>query len=908
MAGTAVSALRYGIRLHLSRALLLVLSGLAGHVAVAAESVRFSGWQFELPDGLAISERSADKIVLRSLPGAGGKVTISFFAPQAIQGKPSDWFGLQRKNWASRYKIVHEETNREAALIDGTSGLRYSANTGDGSGFLQIDAYPVKSGMQLMVVESQGEQGLLAFFNLMPSIRLAGVASDSVADNGPVTVQSSDDLPEPDVQPPPPLGPDPYDSIDWKENGVTIRTTADLDEIDVKDALDTFYSNNKILLGGIPFRPTTFSNAMDIVRKIVAKSFRPEHLTELRQYPDFQDPGKLMDSVAAAMMKGRADEALARLMIAYERWPRDPSVLFNTAALLSQSGYTNESQAILDTMNQTGLRPTIGFGVQPQSALDYMQGYNFARMGQFVQAETLISRVANSDPGLAEAQLMEALLQLRKGKKPITFYINGYYRRQDGYMNTKYPDDPGTKEPPQPHPNSDNSNKPNPGSESGDDDNLDDSVALSAVKYVDMSKGRPGKLPNVYQPTSIESAKMFQDWYLSQMPVMKAELEAHENLRQQLRKRWGRKIPAGPRLDFYNEILRIFDDANARLPQIQKLLRIRNRSIEDLTEAEGRYNDWFMQGLLKIVERHAADDDPTKACPEIRALVSKTHDGLRVYVQHVDYTTRRTHRLWHQYATALGTLVGDPDFRRYLTHEINYANDAEYWGLIANMSHDVRYVTYAVDNICLGDNPNREPDKEQIEESKLASCDDQAGAENSLSMGPLSVSVVCDGVKLSMDVDLGPVELSGEMTVDETGKTTEQKSGGKVNGPGFQLSGSRSRDSSGKETNTVGVEGGIPGLKGRMEVSTDNQGSTSIYAGGKAGDTIKGAGVELGASQESGIEVTVTNGEVSDVALKSSTSVSAKVGSVGGNVTQQHTMSLMPGPRASSGSLPIFKG
>ena len=61
---------------------------------------------------------------------------------------------------------------------------------------------------------------------------------------------------------------------------------------------------------------------------------------------------------------------------------------------------------------------------------------------------------------------------------------------------------------------------------------------------------------------------------------------------------------------------------------------------------------------------------------------------MRVHVQAVDRATRRLHRRWHQYATALGTLTADPDFRAYLDAHIKASSQATYGMLLTRVVGD----------------------------------------------------------------------------------------------------------------------------------------------------------------------------------------------------------------------------
>ena len=167
--------------------------------------------------------------------------------------------------------------------------------------------------------------------------------------------------------------------------------------------------------------------------------------------------------------------------------------------------------------------------------------------------------------------------------------------------------------------------------------------------------------------------------------------------------------------------------------------------------------------------------------------------------------------------------------------------------------------------------------------------------------GPVTVSLSCDGINLGLDMDVGPVEVHGQGTVDKTGKVTKSETGGKVRALGMRLTGQVNRDTSGRMEQSFGAEGGLKWLTGKGEIKFDNRGSTSFYAGGKVGGELDVAGVNVGASQESGVEMTVSNGEVSDVALKSTSKVEAKFQGQGVEISEERRLSFMPGPVKTTG-------
>lgn len=863
----------------------VTLTLFAGQALAQAETTRFSNWEFAPPPMTKTAERSAERLVLKldaSVPGPGGSITI--YAGRPAKAGLAALLDEEWKKLVRGKQLRAAEPDAEVELAGGTKGLQRNAPNPAG-GYFSLTAYAAKGGVNFLVLEASDEiaNGVMSglSFGFLMSLQVhpvGGAAAPSA-----LAAQTA----KPDLKPQPP-GPDPYDSINWARPKIVMRTTRDLDEVEIQSAMSEFIGKNRVLLGGVAPKKVSFSDAIATARKAVGYGARTKYLDALRKHPKLQSRSQLVDSAAFMVLAGRPHDALTRLLVAQERWPLDPEVLFNLAGLLAQGRLANESLAILDEMTRRGARHHIGFGIDPKSGTDYLRGYNLMQLGRFAEADALVSKVATRLPQFGEAALTAALLAHQQGKKPVAPFIGGYYRRAQGPMTT-----PGHEKDQGQGGSGAGKKEAPPAPESRPDwTDLDDSVVLSVVHFVDVSRGKPGKLPSIYQPTAIDDALKYQGWYKSQLPLHEAEAEALAEKSRRLGERWRSKIPPGPQHEYYDEIWRMFTEANARMPEIQRLLRKRDRAIQDSTEASERFNDWFFAKLQKISERHKYDS--AKACPEVKELVLQTHDSLRVHVQAVDLAERRLHRVWHRYATALGTLVGDPDFRAYLNHEINYANQTSYWGLVGNMWQSTAYAEYA--KACPGEGVKPEWSK-NTEGSELAPCDDSATAALSVQSGPFSMSFSCDAVTLGLEIDVGPVEVSGEATVEQTGRVRETKAGGKYKLPGFELSGSRSRDASGRTVDKVGAEASvIPGLSGRADVTMDSQGETSVYMGGKAGVDMKGGGVEVAAYQDSGVVITAKDGAITDVALRSTSTAKATVGGAGFSQSTTHTMSLFPTP------------
>jgi len=864
------------------------------HAALARpEKAYFSNWEFELPPQLKKTEQTGERLVLKLRPaGAGQSATITLYAPQAVNGDPAEWLDGKWRSLGAGRRIVYDAPQNEAALMDGTPGLRRSANTGNGEGLLQADAYIDGDRAFVMVVEAEGEQGMSAYLTFLMGLSLAPAVEAASSAPAPPFVPGTPPA-SAEMAPPRPLGPDLFDTIDLNGPDEVIRTSADLDEVSVNEALDFFLTDNQDLLGDVQPRPVTFQEAMTKVRALAGAEKNAGYLDILRTHPKMQTPDALMHYAVAQLMAGSPPEALSSLLIAHERWPDDSLVMFNLASVLSQYGFVNESQAILGEIRRLGRPPGVAPGFTSKSAMDYMAGYNEARLGQYDAAARTLKDVAEREPYLAEAALMLALLEDRLGRDPRQLFLKGYYRRSAKFMK------PGQAEQ-KARPSSDE-NQQEQDEEMPVEEMEEDEVGLPAIYFVDLSKGQPGSLRKVERPEELDEAIAFFHWYADMTPVFDAQIASLVETRDRLGGRWGRNIAPGPRLERYEAILRIFSEANARLPELHALVQDREEAMEELSDADGRLAERFMEDLAEIARRYAKDP-PLKACPDIKALVSRTHAAQMNYVKKAEVATRRAHHLWRLYATALGGMASDPDFRAYLKADVELADAVVYYGLAANMFEAVKYSPAAEECIALERRAAEEAEKQ--DEAALAPCDDKNKVTKGFKLGPFKFEKSCEGATLAIENDLLEVlKLTAEANFDKDGWLKGHKIGATAGNDNLKVSGEVTTDKGGdvKEVK-VGAEAGMPGGKVKGEVSRDSKGNTTIYGGKKTGGEVGAGPAKVGASHEEGGGYTVdSNGRVTSTFTKTVSESSAELGKVGVS-SRTESVTVTPGPGVSRGA------
>lgn len=866
------------------------------HFAVAQQeaTVRFSNWEFAPPPMMQKAEQTADRLVFKldkSVPGPGGTLTLQ--AGQPLQGTLAARLDAEWKRLTRGRKLLQVKPDNQTELMDGTQGLAREASTPNG-GFFSITVFAAPNhGVDLLQMEAADDMATqilggttVGFFM---SIKLHPVGGTALAQAAPGLGKGIE------VGAPKPLRPDLYASATAKGNGVTLRTSADLDELEVDKAYASFIKKNQGLLGRAPNRSTSFEGAMRKVEALVDVRRNADYLQRLRADPRLQAADELVGRAVGHMLAQSPEQALAALLVAQQHWPQDPGIMFNLASLLAQQGFAAESQAILDEIERRKKLPYIGYGIKPRSVMDYLHGYNLMSMGAYEKASQKLQSALDQSPGFGEAALSLALVKQKRGGSGKWFFVGGYYRRGSG----RVPDAP-------------QASYDGGAASRGNTTDLavmdlgDGAIGLQAKAFLDLSKGQPGVLPPVPRPTEIEDALAYWYEYAAMQPALSARVEALEKRRQQLNEKWRGKVPAGPRLEYYEAILRISSEANARVVELRPMIEDREDAHSELRKADDRLTERFIERMADIARRYAGQP-PVKACPETRKLVAETQEKLMPYVHKVELAERRVHTLWHQYATALGGIVYDPDFRAYLQVDAEFGDEVTYQGLLANALESTKYSTHYEDCIEL---EKRQREEEAKQAAELAPCDEKKKVTRGYKLVFLKFETSCEGMSLSIVNDLIPgLELTGEAKFDRNGWLKEHKISGSVDVGGGKVSGEITTDKSGgfKEGKIGGELDVVPGGTVKGEVSQDSNGSTTFYGSRTFGISGEVGPVKGGASVEEGSGFTVdANGNTTSTFTKTVTERSAEVGGVGGSSkTESMTVTNVPGPTLrqwSSGS------
>ncbi|MCB1684867.1 MAG: hypothetical protein R3E82_10425 [Pseudomonadales bacterium] len=892
-------------------------------LCTSALGAEYGDWHYEVPPGWRETLRGTDRLVYEPEPGyptAGAVLTLEPGLPLA--GSPAQALEARWRELIGTSQVARMMADEPMEWNEALQGRRRSGYLAgpEGEVFVALDAYPVGERMYFVTALGKDEMGEMlvstAVFTLGLSMAISATAADGAADPGgslppdPVPVQES-----------------LVEQMVARAPAGRLTTTADFDEIEMPGALAAFLQQNRPIVGSVDARTTTAADALAVARSLVDEVMSTAHRQRLAGHPPYADRTVLINDSAVLLVQGLVAESLARLLLAAERWPEDPTVRFNLASTLGNLGYANESLALLDGLQSAGHFPAQAFGIGGAAFLDYARAASLMVLGDTVAAERLLAGVFAEHPGFGEAALALALAESANGKDAQRAFVAGYFRRPSAATIATPASGQGTGEsggaaaP-------GNANPVAAAPESGRVENQ--LLQLDAVHFVDVAKGERGVLPAIHQPEGISSQIDYRRTVLAMWPGEQARLVALTRVRNRLARAWPKGDLTAQQLRRYREISNRWSESGAPVEEIAQLLRLRNKAVKSATETDDLIEKYYERQFLEISRRFVKDD--AKFCAALINLVDEVSARQRKDVQLVDFRERRLHAAWHQYATALGSLVTDPGFRAYLNAELQLANMTWYNSLLTNMLESTHYAEAVVD--CARPPPSDAAIQPGGDSAQVARCDDadsQSGV--STTVGAVSVSVGCDGIQVVLNADLGPLELTADVQLDESGKLKSVTSSGEVDVGVVKVSGGSSTDSTGTVTQRTagggvdlgvvavsgertedgqgnfrkasgGVSGGVGPVKLSARGSANSKGDVSLYAGSKLGGSGSGAGATVAAEVSGGVTLSgnVSRGSVDSVAFQSGASASLSAG--GASVTAQtsSTFVVVTAPTLQRGS------
>ena len=148
----------------------------------------------------------------------------------------------------------------------------------------------------------------------------------------------------------------------------------------------------------------------------------------------------------------------------------------------------NEAMALLDEARALGPAPPGSWGMAGASVVEYLRGYALMMRGDYAEAKRLLVAVVAREPNLSEAALALAIVEAKLGEEPRKALLLGVWRHRAPLMVV---DSAGDR---------DGENVP-----ARDPMNEGEVVQPVPSRVFDLSRGQPGKLPDVEIPKDVQA-------------------------------------------------------------------------------------------------------------------------------------------------------------------------------------------------------------------------------------------------------------------------------------------------------------------------------------------------------------------------------------------------------------------
>lgn len=612
----------------------------------ARDRVRFGNVSFD-PGTMWIVTNQGDSLQMTpNIPTPKVRDAIHLKVGPVMTGNVTSIINQLWTAAAEGKQIQGSITNDKDLLMGGGGNLyRHFANFQDGSAAYVIIA-EVNNKFTPFVLTADNKSAANIGWTLFVQILMTLKGEpDSAGNTGGVTGGFS-------VGSPSDQGADPYDSIDWDGPDEFTFGIFDDHPIHPKNELTEAAMLNGNFIGSVQPKQLTFAEALDHVRLMLDNPKTKSEYEALKKQAANSDPFMLKGVAFAQTISGEPFSALLSLFAAYELYPNDPDSLCNLAAMLAHCGMPNESLAILKEMERRGMKPKPA-AVNPDALLEYLKGFNQLLIGQTETGKGHLHRAINLDPFLKEASLALALAQKLTGEteEAEKTYIQGVWRRRP--TQTLYCGGTGGKD--------------------GDPNNP--YIRPPITDMLDVSKGKPGVLPQFDHPGNFSQALGLIDRY--KKPLLQATEEDKGYLQQ--RDVIQRRLDARPKNaddKYYDYIETLIQTLEVQEPPVKKLEAARYKAFEEAHDAATKIGKQAMQKAVPILAQ------PGNHSSELQAIANDAVSAFRPFAQAYDQSVRRLWRTEYRYVTGLIAHIGDADWHQKEDLQLRAHTDSMYWGLL----------------------------------------------------------------------------------------------------------------------------------------------------------------------------------------------------------------------------------
>ncbi len=249
------------------------------------------------------------------------------------------------------------------------------------------------------------------------------------ASAAPVAAPSPEPAPEATV---PPTGPEAEVTLPLpiSQQAPLWRSLLNLGGHRISEEFDEFVASGPVPLGTASQSPVALKQAIANAQARLNRDASPAAIAGLRKSPLSKSARSLQAAAVAAVVAGKPAAALAALLTAYDKEPRNPSVLVSLAGLLARLGMPSEALAFLDAADKLGASYPAPVGLKGQAIALNNRGYALLLLKRWKEADVVLRKAVALEPQLTEAarNLAYVLSQEDEKEEARKFFVMSVWR------------------------------------------------------------------------------------------------------------------------------------------------------------------------------------------------------------------------------------------------------------------------------------------------------------------------------------------------------------------------------------------------------------------------------------------------------------------------------------------------
>lgn len=542
----------------------------------------------------------------------------------------------------------------------------------------------------------------------------------------------------------------PAPTVTTSQQGPLWRSLINLETHRLGEEFDEFAAGSPAPLSTPSPIRLTLPQAIANARARLTRDASAAAIAGLRNSPAAGSTRSLQGAAVAAVVSGKPSAALAAWLIAYDKEPRNPSVLVNLAGLLARIGMPTEALALLDAADATGASIAAPAGLKGQAVALNNRGYALLLLRRWKEADVALRKALALEPQLSEAARNLAFVLNQEGDREEArrmFFVGVWRVRPQTIVRSGAGSKPAS-----------------PGAPPADPFQSKVTTRPALPELVDLSAGRRGKLPSLRHPTDVEEIVRFSamtqrlvDECMARVTaasqrfgVVLGGLNTHPSAAKSLAERRSHNL---------SRLIPVDSE-----PDVKALLRIAMDAGTALTAEAYKIND-----SLKPAFREASNIKDANA--KRARMMAIGNDGIRLITpawNAFDDAQRKCFALSHWYTTAVAAQLGDPQWHEWAMLDAQTGANLAYVQLLHNSTFGYRIAAGQGVGAAMRQRSVEEPEALENEDSP---CTGSATISIALTSA-VSVSATCKsiGVEVGTEGWLGAFasveyEFEGKVTV-----------------------------------------------------------------------------------------------------------------------------------------------